>query len=757
MGWLLLGAIPLLGSLGHSSFAPLFPGGSASEAGDPVGQDSNRPFLHYDHVAAPWLNPDLGEVERDCLGCHDLDAPWSDVNAKALCAKCHYQYTATVPEFPVDQKVATDGTLGFGYASMEVFLHGEHGTLTCRECHAPDSFRQGQILKSIPQSATMVIRRGINECQRCHETGSLETLGRPLEARSGDSAGLEADSFFSGLNGDPSMGPDALGAFIHGEHMLDPAASFSLSSLHADAEGCATCHAALLLETTQRSAPEELLPQAGCDECHVSVDDSALSFRGPSEALPSLSSGAFFHGDHLRTGVAGRVSAGVASADSHAQLEIQSCSVCHQVGGSDGGREFAFDLAQPEYSYLGCAQCHDTPAWQTQGHGEWTSCTDCHSFSGPTSDLRTDRPLAAEPVARRRPTSFRIESQTHRMITGLTKADLDQACVECHRAPVESLPSRIRDTAFRHSTHLPAEFDSDDCLRCHSEPVAQASRSWELGGALAGNSIQPAEDGEAHPRFGLTYDPDSCNGCHEGAVITPVLAPIETSLTVEFSHAGHLTPELLDPLGEHAISCGDCHGVQGGADLGEPVDPSRFFAKPAECSSCHDHGENAAITANFGGLASSSATSCAQCHGGGQGGGIPFIRSGELLASSSLAQRVATVSGIQAHPNDRNCETCHVTMGNELRSPDVALGLVSVAGIKKRMHGGDYPQVDPNAPAVSADGSKEQQTCLSCHWTLIASSMTQDPFSPEIRDVFGSLLGTTPPRTFPGRPASELR
>ncbi|MFT7541660.1 MAG: hypothetical protein ACI9K5_002632, partial [Gammaproteobacteria bacterium] len=396
MGWLLLGAIALLGSLGHSSFAPLVAEGGASRTGDPVQQEENPVFKHFDHVAAPWLNPDAAEVKRDCLGCHDLDAPWRDVDVEALCAKCHYYHTATVPVFPAKQKEAREGRLGFGYESMEVFRHGEHGALTCRECHAPDSFREGEVLRSIPESATMVIRRGINECQRCHEAGSLDTLGRSLEARSGDSSELAADNFFSGLDDDPSMGPDSpdwperLGSFLHSEHMLDPAASRSLSSLRADTEGCATCHAALLVETIQRSVPEELLPEAGCHECHVSVDGSPLSFGGPSEAIPSLSGGAFFHGDHLRTGVASRASAGVASADSHAQLEAQSCSTCHQVGGSDGGRDFACDLAQPEHSYGGCAKCHDTPAWQTQGHGEWSSCTDCHSFSGPAGDPKTD-------------------------------------------------------------------------------------------------------------------------------------------------------------------------------------------------------------------------------------------------------------------------------------------------------------------------------------------------------------------------------
>ncbi len=660
-------------------------------------------FDHYDHVNRGWLSLANPEVERDCRGCHDPADPSRGGRLDETCKLCHInpEFSATGRFERVDPK--------------SPFLHGDHTTLSCRECHGPENLGQ---VSDFLSNEPMPIRRGFAECSRCHGDGAPRYVD-PLGTRRDDLAGI----LQAMINGSPAMGPESLGPFLHIEHMPDPTQSFDMAAvLGADASapqaggmGCGSCHQSLTQELVQRGPGlEQVFDDTSCATCHITQGGAAIAFEDGA-ASESLTLGTFFHADHVRAFEAGR-STNLVAGSAFERLSTQGCNACHAYGvaNADGctnaaaASDFGFEATLPAFE--GCAACHSTPAMKPTQHQDWeTKCALCHTFPSPREAFADSAPLL-EGVPRRRPIGFRIETQEHPMIVADPEAGTrPEACVRCHRAPVTELPSRIREARFDHATHLPSEFSAEDCKDCHGSRIDDASSPAEIGNRLA--NVRLAQGSGA---YGLTYDPDACMRCHKGSQPVPDFDATDSVRAVLFSHRQHLGSRKQD------LDCASCHDVPQGAAL---ADPTRYFRTRA-CSTCHNHTDQPEIT---GGLGSQSTESCARCHTGS----IPAIDASSERPELCGRRRISAIQGTQFHPADRDCTSCHQILEQTLTKllvssistqPDMAVKKAHGARTKEQLRG----------------------SCLQCHWSRYMNTMGDDPEDPRVRREQGALSDPYP-------------
>ena len=169
-------------------------------------------------------------------------------------------------------------------------------------------------------------------------------------------------------------------------------------------------------------------------------------------------------------------------------IAAQECKACHTYAPAVVGlseRDFPFDGASSKHRYRDCIGCHDVVGWRTgeakpggkplhastggDGTG-WQQCSDCHVFGA--DNMAQARPQVD--VKRWAERTFRFPAQTHPDITtiGKQRSEADgrptlPECVDCHRAEVPQLDSRLIERRFRHATHLPPEATAESCTSCH--------------------------------------------------------------------------------------------------------------------------------------------------------------------------------------------------------------------------------------------------------------------------------------------------
>ena len=674
-------------------------------------QADGHDFDHYDHVAEAWMNPSLPEEPRDCQGCHDPSDPGA-IESAQLCGACHVVNAANESLFAVKTRPGFDQRVDPGYKPLPGFTHGDHVILSCRECHAPETLiaqlseRPAEGTGGPFPSGPVPIRRGAAECARCHGSDGPEfrdTILRGAARERVQSPAYGPDRLARGLqqrlDASPEMGSNGFGPFLHRDHLRAPGRDLeSLLSGIASEDGCAKCHSAALSSDSLSpgGAPEgRPAPFVGgaCADCHRTAD-SALSFVERGEAPGSLTAGSFFHADHLRSPSSSKRASGIAADAAYERIELEHCAACHRYGADEAQLDFEFH--REAASYDGCLECHEAPAWRTRSHGEWQDCAGCHTFAGPASDFAGERPSAD--VLRRRPRTFRIATQAHPLVSG---ESVDEACSECHRAPVRELPSRIQEKPFQHATHLPPDPEADDCADCHGARVDLATASADIG-TVAGERALGTDDAT----IGLTYDPSACARCHLGSPPVPSFGEARRRSVTEFSHVAHLGKVHPDPA-VGVVDCADCH---------TPIDGKELTSfRTTSCAECHDHADNAGITGNLGGT---DATSCARCHRQG----IPFL--GDLPTGDR--RWILGVAGVQNHPLDTDCADCHLETEPEV--PMLSVGNVSVAkGWTGDVHRG---------------WGKPLGACLRCHWSIgkSGSELEERPTLPKVRDERGADL-----------------
>jgi len=668
-----------------------------------------RPFYHSDHVSAGWLDGKFKEVARDCLGCHDKEVPAKFAGGQSssvgLCATCHFRF---FDDRPTESTFEPQAAAGFESdlspldETSGAFLHGDHQTLSCYECHAPDD---GKLSAGEP----LPIRAGEVECRRCHDPKLLEQ-GGPTAAfalrvdEPGPDGTNYIEDFLQFLNTSESMRPDRLGPFRHGDHLREPDLVQGFADLFADdlaRDACSTCHPVAQFERAGRAFAQAPFVVSTCASCHIDQDGADGEFLQGATTRPSAAALTFDHTDHLVLTRPTDRDTGVGDAGA-ARVRDQGCYACHNF--QRGAVVEDIGYVDDVFLYEGCVACHTGATWNTRQHGEWDSCESCHDFAA-DAPMQEARPVVDVTGARRRPASFKVEVQSHPFISADDYASQD--CGECHRAPVQALPSRIQELPFRHATHLAAEVGADSCDLCHLSRVAEAGSSRAIG--------QAAEPG----LMGLTYDPASCVQCHLGDAPTPVFAEQAPRQVVpEFPHAKHMNRS--HPSGLLEAGCAACHPADGlTADQGIGTS-----AEAKACNSCHNHAEFADHTDGLGGT---DATSCAQCHDR-----IPAIEQSFDLQ----AHRITGGTYTQLHPLDRSCEDCHFSGEVSLR----LLPVGNIAAIRGLSRGRKDVHKDPGTSVFEADD------CISCHWREFVRGMSSQ-YSPErlsTREQFGNVLDGYP-------------
>ena len=737
-------------------------------------------FTHQKHVPAAWMERDgngkwkFDETQRDCRGCHDYGAD-AIRDPQTVCTQCHFsneinEYTFTLwadpPEFTKDLTgLRSPGAL---------FQHNYHLVLECRECHqvSADKF-QAPIL--------MPGARDRESCRTCHggdKPRAAELLfmthdraGNPIteDSKAKARAVLEGD-LLDTLNESPAMGANqgqdrAVKPFQHADHVLigGREAVFSLAEMksalapaQAGREGnCGACHAPMFTAdpAVAASTPTDIhapftQSDQNCGTCHASDSTGTpIQFELKPRTIKSVTAGTFSHKDHLSfVRPSGNLTerSFQTSVQGYDSIEAEGCMACHEWDALKAeGFSLKGALANTQ-SFQGCQSCHSTApsdhgSWTTaKDHGTWGNCNSCHDPD--SSDFATNRPMAQ--VNRRKPSLFTIETHSHPVITVDEGEELGASCSECHRQPVQELPSRIKDMAFSHKTHLPPEAGPESCASCHGSLLTLAEHSADLGTLLArGTEALPVPSN----RLGLIYDPGACTECHLGSAPQPQFDPGSppegTPRDVpEFSHAGHLG-KTLNGGGE--VSCTTCHLPSQGSAVGT-------LPEALACTLCHDHSVTAITNhspAMEGGVNAAEVAACTICHEGGLGA----LEQRSLLATLRVDDLLDNVA--QFHQMDQDCAQCHLPTGGRLVS-DVSAPTNSRLFAERAFF--ERTQGAPHVPAIHrGDTRKFEQDpdCFYCHWTgLLSNSLggrtpTGDPEIPSVRRDYGNRLSD-----FPGGP-----
>ncbi len=706
------------------------------EAQDP---GRRRPFIHLDHVPTVWANGSQPETLRDCRGCHQFGES-STRDPQAACADCHIQAHENGNQFQVVFKEGWE-TLDPLRTPNSMFQHYAHRELTCRECHQPESM--------IP-SDPMPIRRGSQECIRCHGPASASMpleldglLGEPkvqIRAASGKMVDL--------LNNSPAMAAGTLGEFFHSEHLAGTSEAFSLAQLVAEApmEGrCTSCHEPIV-KAGLDGFQAKRFREDSCGQCHI-TESGPMSFGTSIETAESQTSGTFSHADHLGFD-AGRHDARLSNEAGYKRIEESGCHACHEYDSE--ARSF---LVKDAAGHSDCRSCHAADGWKVEQHGEWQAwgCMQCHSFAQ-SGALALDRPEAQ--VRRRTSTRFLVTSQVHPHIAGEQKTDVYKGnCVQCHRAPVKELPSRIGEREFNHASHLPENPSAEHCDRCHGARVQHAQSSVALAEQLSGASLL-GPNSEQKQQLGLTFDLAACAECHLGGVLQPVqteYSELATRSVPEFSHAAHIGKADEEGRRINCMSCHQSDGVSSG--------PVTTLPGAMNCTQCHNH--NPGYSGDISGEATATELArCTNCHLTE----IPAAGSTRMVERLRISEVVGGVA--QFHPSDRECNDCHKSDWNRFGEPESIEGdhvfatlgrsLLPTGEILPHQHRGRNREGEVQNIYGVSDGFLRNRGGLACHWCHWTKGITAFDFeSPNSRKLHGSKLKETDRKTgnehvFPG-------
>ena len=809
------GAVPVsLASIALASIAPASVAPSSGEGTGQEGLSEVRSFTHAKHVPDAWLDPSEPERQRDCRGCHNYsESPSSEASSaggtelrgphdpQSVCSACHFNNVDNDYEFAMS---ASEDSFLTGLSALRtegsLFQHSKHLGLECRECHAVDG-------DSIAAPILMPKTGGLPLCLECH--GGDKPRQSTLRFMASWGNGTEiADSYkqdavvklkrglVDTMNESPETGANQGGKqyverFRHEDHILSEFLGGSTSLADVDnpdssstsehGGNCGACHAPMfdamagfeLQDGGEVFAPFDASAEE-CSSCHIADEArTPLGFVLGAEVQLSQTASTFSHRDHLnfvRPASAKEAdpgssepAAGIVSIAAYDKIEGQGCGACHEYeAGSTEGYVLNAALGGDQ-AFAGCQECHVpshssatwAPAehgewWTHEDHGDWKRCTDCHEFGH--ENFAEQRVLAT--VTRRSSMPFRVVTQSHPHITVEEGESIHESCAECHRQPVETLPSRIQEATFDHASHLSANPTTEDCTVCHGTTVSGAERSEDIG-TRALSSVGAGVMEVVEPdSLGLTYDPAACAECHLASAPVPA-APAPhgaadgaaadggSRVVAQFSHKAHVGQTLQ---GGQEVGCADCHSYTPSAS-GEPLMIGTLESAKA-CTQCHSHSsgdrpDHARLSG--GGITEQEVAACTTCHQTG----VPAMGARTEIATAHVVD-IADM-GRQHHPSDQDCDSCHV--------PRQGLVAASVASTHSRVFAQrTFYREAPGEklkPAIHRNGTRkfreDRIDCFACHWTGTLRGASShgtaipDPENSKERRIYGDDL-----RGFPG-------
>ena len=512
-------------------------------------------------------NGQYSNLSTQCYTCHSVDyAGTDDPNHAAAgfpltCQSCHS---------------TSNWDATFDHSTTGFALTGAHGSARCNQCHG-----------SGPYSATAA------DCWSCHQS-NFAAATNPNHVAGNFSH--QCQTCHSAVAWQPATFNHNLSAFpLTGRHTTVACADCHINGQYTGTPTeCYACHATDFQSAANPSHTANSFPHT-CTQCHGTTGWSPSTFNHAATSFPLSGAHATVSCANCHTGgqytdLPGDCNSchaadyqGAANP-SHTALHLSLlCATCHTTGDWSPA-QFDHNLAAfpltGAHRTVTCTQCH--PGGQYAGTP--ASCFACHSadYAGAVTPGHTANQFPHDCTPCHSTSAWQPSTFNHAATTfPLTGAHVPLACAQCHHnGQYSGLASQCYDchsadyAAGDNPNHTAAGF-SHACQTCHSTTNWNAAFDHTATGfALSG----------AHTSV-------SCRACHTGGAYSA-------------------TP----------TACFDCHQTdfQG---AGSPSHTANQF--PHDCRECHSLGGWLPSTFNHGATAfpltgAHIATSCIQCHSGGQ-------------------------------------------------------------------------------------------------------------------------------------------
>jgi nitrate/TMAO reductase-like tetraheme cytochrome c subunit len=465
----------------------------------------------------------------------------------------------------------------FDHSQTDFDLIGQHKQLTCKACHVDLNFSTAA-----------------NECVSCHTDRHNNTLGMDCARCHTPASWLVSNvRKIHDLSRFPLQGAHAT-ADCYSCHE-------SASNLQFEPLGvaCVDCHLKDFMATTSPNHQQSGY-STDCVQCHSAKAIGWRSANFEHNFFP-------LNGGHA-----------ISCAECHTSGTFEkidnACFVCHQT-------DYTASL-NPKHQQLNfstnCAECHDlTPGWSPaefkqhdaqffpiysgEHHGEWNSCTECHTNSASYAEFSC--------------TTCHEHNQSemddeHGGVNGYSyKSNL---CYSCH-------PTGRESGAFNHSStgfSLLGVHATTDCIGCHADGFANTSSACV-------DCHQPDYTQTSNPNHQNLSLAVTCADCHTS---DPDWQPASFPVHSEFyalagAHATIANDCAVCHNGNYTtteITCYGCHTE----NYNSTTDPNHQASGfPTDCASCHttNNWEGASFDHNTTGFAltgAHTATSCVDCHAG---------------------------------------------------------------------------------------------------------------------------------------------
>lgn len=439
---------------------------------------------------------------------------------------------------------------------------------------------------------------GVNNCTKCHTTGSNVSIGKCLDCHKEIRISIENKK---GFHSTPEVRGKSC-TLCHNEHhgrnfdlirlnkktFQHDFTGFPLEGTHATKD-CRTCHKSEFIKNPAFKNKRNTFMglNSSCLSCHTDFHQSKLSTNCTSCHNFDSFEGAKVTGfDHSKTKFA--------LIGKHATV---GCIQCHKTETVNSKTVQKFSNLQ----FASCSSCHKDPHESRLGF----NCASCHN----TESFRNAKNSAAF-----------SHDKTGFPLTGRHKA---ASCTSCHKSGSMTTPIAHARCSDCHTDYHKGEFKkngvSPDCLSCHTtEAFSPATFTIEqhnkgkfkLKGAhlaTACNECHQKQDGWRFKNI-----KSSCVNCHQnihkGFMSEKFIANekceschnMDSWKNVTFDH--EQTDFKLE--GKHARkSCSACHFKRN--ETGARV--QKFMTMNKECNSCHKDN-------HVGQFAENGKTDCTRCH-----------------------------------------------------------------------------------------------------------------------------------------------
>lgn len=382
----------------------------------------------------------------------------------------------------------------------------------------------------------------------------------------------------------------------------------------------------------------------------------------------------------------------------------QACNTCH--GGANGNappKDTLGNLATNTRG-VGAHQSHLAPA---VADFKAIACGDCHTVPGTVTSLgHIDTPLPSE-------LRFSARAGTSPAWNGATCSN-----VYCHGATLTSGTGGAGGTA---TTPLWSKVDGTQaqCQSCHGfpppTPHPQNSDCGSCHMNVQAGANTTFTDATKHVDGNLDVNANqACNSCHGGTNNAPPKDTTNGTATTLRGVGAHQAHVQTGSTWHVDVTCGQCHRIPGAVNSVGHLDT----ALPAELA--------------FSGIAAGStwggSTCSSYCHGSTLAGGTATVPLWTKVdGTQSQCQSCHGLPPPAPHPNDTNCQNCHMSAGPNHTIVNRALHIDGITQVTAGSnHPTGYEMVTMHGYDVDKTGTSSCATS-GCHGVTLTGGTTGGP------------------------------